>query len=289
MSLRGSPATTPEIRTLVRNAKIEIIPTKGHEAQLAEVPAGTTVTITCSPKFGLERTLAATEYAAAVGYTVVPHLAARQVADEATLKEFVRRLEAAAVTNLYVIAGDAAEPAGKYTSSAELLESLAGLDHGLTSIGVACYPEGHPSIPDDVLAEALRAKQPMAHYMVSQLCFDARTLVCWLRAARKAGIDLPLHIGLAAPMETRKLAALSLRIGVGSSLRYLSKQHGLVGNLLRGKAYRPEQVLEGMGADLTSPELNVERLHLFSFNQVAATVAWQQRVAAPTAETTPHS
>jgi methylenetetrahydrofolate reductase (NADPH) len=280
MSLRDTRGLTREIRSLVRNAKIEIIPVKGYEAKLAGVPADTTVTITCSPKFGLERTLAATEFAAAAGYTVVPHLAARQVADETELKEFIRRLGAAGVRHLYVIGGDAAEPAGKFTSSAELLDSLGGIDHGLTSIGVACYPEGHPAIPDDVLAEALRIKQPVADYMVSQLCFDVKTLVRWLHATREAGITLPLHIGLAAPMQTRRLAELSLRIGVGSSLRYLGKQHGLIGNLLRGKAYRPEQLLVDLGADLTSPEMNVERLHMFSFNQVAPTAEWQQRVAA---------
>ncbi|MCI2422129.1 methylenetetrahydrofolate reductase [Saccharopolyspora sp. K220] len=279
MSPRETVGTTAEIRTLVRDAKIEIIPIKGYEAKFAEVPKGTTVTITCSPKFGLDRTLAATEYAAAAGYTVIPHLAARQVTDEAELKEFVRRLEAAAVTDLYVIAGDAAETAGIFTSSAELLDSLAGFDHGLTSIGVACYPEGHPAIPDDVLADALRTKQPTAHYMVSQLCFDPKTLTRWLRATREGGITLPLHIGLAAPMQARKLAEVSLKIGVGSSLRYLSKQHGLVGNLLRGKAYRPEQLLADMGPALTAPEMNVERLHMFSFNQVGATAQWQQRLA----------
>lgn len=279
MSLRDHRGTGPEIQALVRSATIEIIPVKGYQQKLAEVPTGMTVTITCSPTFGLERTLAATEFAAGAGYSVVPHLAARQVVDETELKEIVRRLDAAEVRSLYVIGGDAAAPAGVFSSSAELLDALGGIDHGLTSIGVACYPEGHPAIADDVLMAALLAKQPAVHYMVSQLCFDGRALLRWLRSARDAGVTLPLHIGLAAPMQTRKLAELSLTIGVGSSLRYLTKQHGLVGNLLRGKSYRPEQLLVDIGPELVSPVSNIQRLHVFSFNQVAATVEWQQRVA----------
>lgn len=279
MSLREHRGITPAIRSLARSSKIEIIPVKGYEQRLTEVPTNTTVTITCSPRFGLERTLAATESAAAAGYDVVPHLAARQVVDETELKEFVRRLEAAGVRNLYVVGGDAAEPTGIYSSSAELLDALGGIDHGLTSIGVACYPEGHPAIADDVLMAALLAKQPVAHYMVSQLCFDVTALLQWLRGVRAAGVTLPLHIGLATPMQTRKLAELSLKIGVGSSLHYLTKQHGLLGNLLRGKAYRPEQLLVDLGPELASPVLNIERLHLFSFNQVAASAEWQQRIA----------
>lgn len=278
MSLREHRGITPEIRTLARSAKIEIIPLRGYEQKLAEVPRDTTVTITCSPRLGLERTLAATEIAAAAGYDVVPHLAARQVVDETELKEFVRRLEAAGVRNLYVIGGDAARPAGIYSSSAELLDALGGLDHGLTSIGVACYPEGHPAIAGDVLLAALLAKQPVVHYMVSQLCFDAPALLGWLHGVREAGVTLPLHIGLAAPMQARRLAEISLEIGVGSSLRYLAKQHGLLGNLLRGKSYQPERLLVDMGPELVSRAMNVERLHLFSFNQVAATADWQRRV-----------
>jgi len=72
---------------------------------------------------------------------------------------------------------------------------------------------------------------------------------------------------------------LSLKIGVGSSIRYLTKQHGFVGNLLVGGAYHPEQLLYAIGDDLAAGDLNIEGLHLFSFNQVDITAAWQRRFA----------
>jgi methylenetetrahydrofolate reductase (NADPH) len=161
-----------------------------------------------------------------------------------------------------------------------VLEALSGFPHGITSIGVACYPEGHPKIADEQLAEALRRKQPHADYMVSQLCFDPEVLVNWLRGARTAGITLPLHIGLAAPLKTRKLVELSLRIGVGSSLRYLTKQHGIIGNLMVGGSYQPEKFLLGLGESLLAEELAIASVHLFSFNQLDATTGWQRRVTA---------
>jgi methylenetetrahydrofolate reductase (NADPH) len=153
------------------------------------------------------------------------------------------------------------------------------IDHGMTRIGVACYPEGHPKISDAALAEALRDKQPFAAYMVSQLCFSPGALVSWLRRVRGQGITLPLHLGLAAPMQVSKLLTLGPQIGVGSSVRYLAKQHGFIGNVLKGGTYRPEGLLLEMGDALTEPELGIEGLHLFSFNQVRATVQWQQRIA----------
>jgi methylenetetrahydrofolate reductase (NADPH) len=268
---------------LVGAADIEVIPLKGAEEKVRAVPDGATITITCSPKFGLQRTLDHSARAVRAGYRVVPHLAARQVADEAELRAFVRRLAELGITDLYVIGGDAEKPAGEYSEAAEILDALAGMDHSLTSIGIACYPEGHPKIGDEALIAALRRKQPNAHYMVSQLCFDPGALAGWLRRIRAEGIALPLHIGLAAPMSMRKLAELSLRIGVGASIRYLSKQHGIVGGMLRGSSYRPEDLLFAMGDTLTDPQMRVDALHMFSFNQVDATVAWQQRIVGETA------
>lgn len=49
-------------------------------------------------------------------------------------------------------------------------------------------------------------------------------------------------------------------------------------NLLLGRAYRSEKLLFEMGDELTSPALNIERRHMFSFNQVAETVAWQNQL-----------
>lgn len=279
MSSAKREETSEVVRRFVREANLEIIPLKKVDEKLAVVPKTTRLTITCSPKFGIERTLEHTQRACSAGYQVVPHLAARQVKDEAELRDIVKRLDDFGVTNIYVIGGDAPEPAGRYTSAAELLESLSGIDHRFERIGVGCYPGGHPVIPDEALLEALQRKQPLAHYMVSQICFDADILLTWLRKVRGLGIHLPLRLGLAAPMQSRKLIELSIQVGVGSSVKYLSKQHGMIRNLLFGSSYRPEKLLQRIGDDLSSEELAIEGLHLNSFNQIGPTVEWQQRIA----------
>ena len=265
------------VRTLVGSADIEVIPLRDAEEKLQAVPPGATIAVTCSAKLGLNRTLELARHAARVGFTVVPHLAARQLTGETELRGFVAALADAGITRLYLVGGDAPQ-SGPYGSSLEVLQALQGIDHGLRRIGVACYPEGHPKISDAVLAEALSAKQPYAAYMVSQMCFNPDVLVTWLRQVRGAGITLPLHLGVAAPMHVRRLLELSPRIGVGSSVRYLVKQHGFLGNVLKGGAYQPESLLLRMGDAVTSPELGVEGLHLFSFNQVSATLEWQRNV-----------
>jgi methylenetetrahydrofolate reductase (NADPH) len=273
------PQTAAAIRALVRDAAVEVIPLRSADEKLKAIPGGTTVTVTTSAKLGLDRTLEFAGQAARVGYHVVPHLAARQLAGEEELRGFLGRLGELGISQLYLVGGDATPPAGPYDSSLQVLQAMQHIDHGLGQIGVACYPEGHPKIGDAALSEALRGKQPYAAYMVSQLCFNPEVLVSWLRRVRGRGITLPLHVGLAAPLQVSKLLTLGPQVGVGASVRYLAKQHGFIGNVLKGGVYQPESLLLKMGRALTEPELGIDGLHVFSFNQVEATVQWQQRIA----------
>jgi methylenetetrahydrofolate reductase (NADPH) len=90
-------------------------------------------------------------------------------------------------------------------------------------------------------------------------------------------VTLPLRIGVAAPLQIRKLIELSIKIGVGRSVRFLSKQHGLVGNLLLGRSYEPLDFLLALQQEMSLTEFTVEGLHLFSFNQVQTTLEWLSR------------
>lgn len=274
------PSSDDAVGALIRAANIEVIPLNGAEKQVRQLPPGTTVTITCSPKFGLGRTLDHVRQARAAGYHVVPHLAARQITDAAELRSIVGQLTELGIDDVYVIGGDAPEPTGDFHSAIDLLQELDRMGHGFRRIGVACYPEGHPHISDEALRDALVAKQRYAHYLVSQLCFDPQALVTWLRATRAGGITLPLRVGLAAPMNTRKLFELSLKIGVGSSVRFLNKQNGLIGNLVFSQGYQPHSLLSEVGRQNSFADLGVEGVHLFSFNQIDQTIHWQRDFAA---------
>jgi methylenetetrahydrofolate reductase (NADPH) len=269
------------MRRLITAAHIEVIPHNGAEARIGAAPRTSTLTFTCSPMFGLERTLEHAARATAAGYEVIPHLAARQVKDECALRRFIGRLDELNIRTLYVIGGDGTG-IGDFHEAGEILELLRSFDHRITRIGVGCYPEGHPKIDDETLLESLLRKQRYADYMVSQLCFDSTAMLRWLRLVREVGINLPLRVGVAVPMNTRKLAQLSLKIGVGASLRFLTKQHGLVGNLIKGTAYRPEDLIAELLESSADIELGMEGIHLFSFNQIDATVEWQRRFCALT-------
>lgn len=267
------------VQSLVRHANIEVIPLRGADDKATSIPAGTTITITCSPKFGLERTVEHVARARSTGHRVVPHLAGRMVEDEAELQRFLFQIDELGVDDLFVIGGDGEKPVGKFDAALDVIESIQHLDHGLARIGIGCYPEGHPNIPDTALLDTLKRKQQYADYMVSQLCFDASTFIEWLKRVRAEGITMPIRIGVASPLQTRKLVELSMKIGVGSSVNFLTKQHGFIGNLLLGRSYAPDRLIRTIVEDDAFEDLNIEGLHMFSFNQIDATTEWQQRIA----------
>jgi methylenetetrahydrofolate reductase (NADH) len=278
--VNGARAVRPSpVARLLDSPRFEVIPVGGVEERASGLTPGSTVTVTCSQRHGIERTLEVSEHLARRGYRAVPHLAARLVRDRDHLERIVERLAAAGIGEAFVVGGDASPAAGRYGDAGDLLEALASLPHSLSAIGVAGYPEGHPLITDARLLEALRRNQPYAGLVVTQICFDADALVGWIRRIRQAGIVLPVVVGLPGVVERRKLAEISLRTGVGGSLRYLAKHGRQIATLARSRRYDPTPLTRDVAAHLDDPGLGIRGVHLFTFNQVDATRAWLARAA----------
>jgi len=257
---------------LLRAVRYEVIPTKTIEAKILEsVPKDVTVTVTASPAKGLAPTLELTERLSANGYRVVPHLSARLVVDEIQLKDIVDRLVVAGVTEVFVPAGDADPPAGKYHGALPLLIDLSTLGRPFDRIGITGYPESHPAIDDDIVVQAMWDKRAHATHIVSNLCFDPKVLAAWVRRVHRRGVTLPIKLGLAGPVERTKLLAMATKIGVGESARFLGR-HALWFARLTAP-YSPERLLTRAVAGL--PPGAVDGLHVFTFNQVAETELWR--------------
>lgn len=270
-------STTTGIRPLFETARYEVLPTRTVVGEvLRHVPLGRTLTVTASASLGLSATLSVAEELQGLGYRVVPHLAARMIRDRAELAEIVARLSAAGIDGVFVPAGDATPPAGRYESSLALLRDLSETGAPFRHVGIAGYPESHPSINDDITVQAMWDKREHATHVVSNLCFDPNVLAAWIRRIRARGLELPLLVGIAGQVEVAKLMAMASRIGIGESSRFLAKNKSIMARLAVPGGYRPERFLDRLGATLTQPEARVEGLHVFTFNQVAATEDWRR-------------
>ncbi len=234
------------LRALVASAKFELIPLANAMERAEALPEGATVTVTASP-------------------------------------EILERMRAGNCRRAFVVGGDTKDR-GPFHDGLSLLRAIDELGRPLDEIGVPCYPEGHVDIADDVLLRVLIEKQRYASYMTTQMSFNPPAIVAWIGRMRAEGVALPVHIGTPGVAEITKLMTIATRIGIADSARYLKKNRKLVGHLLSPGKFGPDALLEGMVPALTDAAARVEALHLFTFNQVSATVEWQQRMLASLAD-----
>jgi methylenetetrahydrofolate reductase (NADPH) len=254
----------------------ELVPLRNAIDQAAHLPSGATVSVTASPAKGIEATIALCEQLQAARFRAVPHLSARMIRDRAHLAELIAWLEGAGVDRAFIVGGDAKEP-GAFQDGLALLRAMHEIGHPLAEIGVPGYPQGHAFIPDRPLLDALHAKAPYAHYLTTQLCFDPAAIGIWLAARRSEGLRLPVHIGTPGVAEPHRLLAISARIGVADTHRYLTKNMRFVARLLRsGGFYRPDGLLESLGALIADPAQRVVSIHLYTFNAVDVTERWRK-------------
>ena len=281
---RRNPGESPEHRgarlAVIEASGLEVIPLRSLDAAIEALPGGSRVSVTASPTKGLAATLEITERLIADGHRAVPHISARLVRDRTHTRALAAWLRAAAIDEIFLVGGDVPEP-GRYQDALSLLNDLLETDHGLRRVGVTAYPDGHPLIDPATLHEALSGKQRvlaeagLEGYCSTQMCFDANRIVRWLQGERRAGMNLPAHLGVAGVVERAKLLSIGVRLGIGESLRYLRKNRRAVTRLMVMTHYDPNDLLIPLSPYLTA--LDIRALHIFTFNQVAATVAWRER------------
>ena len=265
------------IGRLVANPIHELIPLDSARDAAAALPASARVTITTSARLGLDATLSLAEWIAARGHDVAPHIAARLVRDRAHAADVIARLHSAGVRTVFVVGGDAAA-IGEMADGLTLIRAMHEIGHRFDAIGAPAYPEGHPTIPDDVLLRDLWEKQPLVQWMTTQMSFNPHAVATWITHVRRAGIALPIHLGIPGVVGLRKLTTIAARIGVADSTRYLMKHRGLLGHLAQLGSFGPDAFLNDLASTLADPQANISALHVFTMNQVAATVTWQQQM-----------
>lgn len=266
----GAALARPAWQTI----RFELLPIAGLQEAARALPEGAVVSVTCSPRHGLERTLEASEWLVGEGFRVVPHLAARLVRDRDHLEQVLGRLAVLGIDDAFVVGGDAERAVGTYPHGRALLEAMVGLELRPARIGVPAYPEGHPWLTEVELQRDLEAKAALADYAVTQLCFEAAPLLAWRLHQRRAGLSLPVIAGIPGVMETRRLLAIALRLGLGPSVRALRRQSGWMARLLTPSPYRPDALLEPLVPLLGDPLGGFVGLHVYTFNRVAPTRRW---------------
>jgi methylenetetrahydrofolate reductase (NADPH) len=212
----------------------------------------------------------------------MPHFPARIIADRATLDDWITRYRGEAdVRQGLILAGGVAQAAGEYETSMQLLGS--GAFDGFERLHVAGHPEGNRDIDPDGgdanVSEALRWKTEFAKRtdaemaIATQFCFEAGPVIEWADAIRDAGVDLPVHIGVAGPAKLQTLIKFAIACGVGPSLRVLQRRAADVTKLML--PFEPTEFLSELAAHKAAhPDFNIESVHIFPLGGIKASATW---------------
>lgn len=215
----------------------------------------------------------------ALGFTPVPHIAARRLASRRELDSFLKDLSSVgAADNLVIIGGDPTHAVGPFTDSLAVITSGALAEHGVAHVDIAGYPEGHPKISDDILWRALQDKisalqrQSVSYAVATQFAFDSAAVIAWVERLRGRGIAGPVRVGVPGPAGVQRLLRYALRFGVGSSASIVQKYGFSLTNLLG--TVGPTQFVADLEAN-TDPKTRAGlSLHFYTFGGVKATAAW---------------
>ena len=139
---------------------------------------------------------------------------------------------------------------------------------------------GHHIVDVPTITKALEDKLPYASYITTQMCFVPDAIERWVSDVRDRGIGLGVYLGIPGVAELTKLISISMRIGVGPSARFLSKNKSLAGKLVRPGGYSPDDLVLGLAPLLADPAANIHGFHVYTFNRVEGTEAWRKDMLA---------
>lgn len=267
-------------RRLIETARYEVVPLKSLHDQMRHLPAGSSVSVTCSPTKGIEATLELTTDINGQGHHAVPHIAARLVSGRDHVEKIAADLNEHGITEIFIVGGDP-DPVGPYSDGLSLMRDLLPMCHTVDTVGFPAYPDHHAAISDSALDAALLDKQALLgelglqSFASTQMCFNAKRIEEWLAGQRARGFTVPIHLGVPGVVDRARLLSLGTRLGIGSSLRYLRKNSGAILRIFSPKSYDPNKLINPISR--RADELNVAALHLFTFNSIESTAAWQRK------------
>ena len=283
------------VRDLVAGYSIE---TTVREAARLEryadlVPARTAMYIPHVPGVAREDTVALAARLRREGMDPVPHVVARRTESATILDDFLKRLVGeAGVTRVLVVAGDIEKPEGEFESALQIIERGFIENHGIRTVGLACHPEGHKNVADELLRDAIVRKNAYAQktgsdvYLVSQFGFVADPIIAWEQSTTPSINKLPYYAGLPGLATTKTLLKYAFDCGVGPSLQAFSKHATQLSKLLTVSA-PDNQVVDLARHRRQHPETMLKGLHFFPFGGLKRTSDWLKKLADGEFEFTP--
>lgn len=281
-----SGALNADVEAFLQGYSIEVMPrTAAKVENFGDIlPKGTRVYIAHIDGTPIDEMVSTAARLNLEGYDVMPHFPARIIADQATLTDWIARYAGeAGVDQALLLAGGVDKPHGDFHSSMQLLETGEFDKAGFKHLHVAGHPEGNKDIDPkggmQNVEDALRWKQDFSNRtdakmaLATQFAFEAAPIIEWADNLKDAGIDLPIHIGIAGPAKLQTMIKFAIACGVGPSLRVLQRRAKDVTKLLL--PFEPTTVIAELAAHkAANPDFNIEKVHFFPLGGINTNANW---------------
>ncbi|WP_298674841.1 methylenetetrahydrofolate reductase [uncultured Lentibacter sp.] len=279
-------ANPAQMEAFLQGYSIEVMPRTASKVESFRdiLPTGTRVYIAHIEGTPIEEMVETAARLNGEGFEVMPHFPARILKDAAMLENWIAMYQGEAnVKQALLLAGGVDTPHGDFHSSMQLLETGLFDKAGFTRLHVAGHPEGNKDIDTDGstknVDEALQWKQKFSERteakmaLATQFAFEAGPIIEWANSLKAAGVDIPVHIGIAGPAKLQTLIKFAIACGVGPSLKVLQKRAMDVTKLLL--PYEPTEVLAELAAHkAANPDFNIEQVHFFPLGGIKTNATW---------------
>ena len=263
------------IKKFLDGFSVEVTPKAASKIENFEdyIPSGTLVYIAHIEGTLIEEMVETAKKINDQGFCAMPHFPARIIKDKNVLEDWISRYKNEAnVSNALLIAGGANKPYGEYDSSIQLIESELFDKADFNNLHIAGHPEGSIDIDPDGsttnVDQALSWKNEFSKRtdanmaITTQFSFDASSVISWANNIKEAGIDIPVHIGIAGPAKLQTLLRYSIECGVGASIKIIQKRAMDLTKLLL--PYKPTNIITELATyKANNPSFNIEKVHFF--------------------------
>jgi len=263
------------IKKFLDGFSVEVTPKAASKIENFEdyIPSGTLVYIAHIEGTPIDEMVETAKKINDQGFCAMPHFPARIIKDKNVLEDWISRYKNEAnVSNALLIAGGANKPYGQYDSSIQLIESELFDKADFNNLHIAGHPEGSMDIDPDGsttnVDQALSWKNEFSKRtdanmaITTQFSFDASSVISWANNIKEAGIDIPVHIGIAGPAKLQTLLRYSIECGVGASIKIIQKRAKDLTKLLL--PYKPTNIITELATyKANNPSFNIEKVHFF--------------------------
>ena len=262
-----TPYPSPDSAFSLEKWSLEVLPRDATDlSSLSNAVAE--VYVSMIPGETVESVIDALKRIRAQGKIPVPHIAARNLESDKSLRSVLMTCAELDVHRVLLIGGGATQITGPYAQVMDLLETGLLAEYGITHIDIAGHPEGNPDDPDPEQSLVAKLNWADRHGMhsriLTQWSFDATAVNSWIDRLRALGFKQPVHVGIPGLATLKALLRYATVCGVKTSTQVLKRQGLSLGRLLL--INKPDQLINDLRG--------YDQLHLFPFGGLARTTEW---------------